>query len=65
MQLIVLDFETGKVQIIKNIPNDITDYEDFVYNKLGYKNSEISWMMMKDGNNVYKIDYNILPKSYD
>lgn len=65
MQLIVLDYETGKVQIIKNIPNDITDTEDFVYNKLGYKNSVISWMFMKDGNNIYKIDYNILPKSYD
>ena len=48
MKAIVLNYEYGTVEIISHIPEDIEDDEDFVCNKLGYKNSEISWMFVED-----------------
>ena len=49
MVLIVLNYELGDVDIIRSIPDDIDDYSDFVYNVLGYKESEVSWMLVEDG----------------
>jgi hypothetical protein len=42
MKLVVLDYEFGKIDVINNIPNDIENLEDFVYNTLNYKDSEVS-----------------------
>lgn len=49
MVLIVLNYELGDVDVIRSIPDDIDDYSDFVYNVLGYKESEVSWMLVEDG----------------
>ena len=48
MVLIVLNYELGDVDIVRSVPDDIDDYSDFVYNILGYKESEVSWMLVED-----------------
>lgn len=48
MVLIVLNYEFGDVDVIRSVPDDIDDYSDFVYNVLGYKESEVSWMLVED-----------------
>lgn len=51
MVLIILNYDIGSVDIIRNIPDDIEDTSDLVYNTLGYKESEISWMIV-DGEDL-------------
>lgn len=52
MKLVVLDYEFGKIDVINNIPNDIKNLEDFVYNTLNYKDSEVSWILLEDDSRV-------------
>jgi len=52
MKLVVLDYEFGKIDVINNIPNDIENLEDFVYNTLNYKDSEVSWILLEDDSRV-------------
>lgn len=54
MKLVVLNYGVGNVDIINNIPTDIENLEDFVYNKLNYKDSEVSWILLEDDS---RIDY--------
>lgn len=54
MKLIVLNYGVGNVDIINNIPTNIENLEDFVYNKLNYKDSEVSWILLEDDS---RIDY--------
>ena len=44
----VLNYNTGVVDIVRNVPDDITP--EFVYDKLGYHESEVAWMATDDNN---------------
>ena len=54
MKLVVLNYGVGNVDITNNIPTDIENLEDLVYNKLNYKDSEVSWILLEDDS---RIDY--------
>lgn len=58
VKLVVLNYGVGNVDIINNIPADIENLEDFVYNKLNYKDSEVSWILLEDDSrtNYYTYD---------
>lgn len=65
MKLIVLNYEIGDVDIINNIPNNIKNLEDFVYNKLNYKDSEVSWILLEDDSRTNYYTYNSGKMIYD
>ena len=67
MKLIILNYELGCVDIIKNLPDNIENWEDFVYNTLDYKDSEISWILLEDdySTNLYTYDKVIGKVVYD
>lgn len=67
MKLIILNYELGCVDIIRNLPDNIENWEDFVYNTLDYKDSEISWILLKDdySTNLYTYDKVIGKVVYD
>ena len=62
MILIVLDYEWGCIDAIKNIPGDIEDLDTFVYNTLGYKDSEVSWILLEDDFRTTLYTYDELQK---
>lgn len=65
MKLIVLNYEIGDVDIINNIPDNIKNLEDFVYNKLNYKDSEVSWILLEDDSRTNYYTYNSGKMVYD
>ena len=67
MTLVVLDYECGNIHYIKNIPENIENLEDFVYNTLGYKDSEVSWILLEDDFRpiIYTYDRLLKKKVYD
>ena len=67
MTLVVLDYEYGNIHYIKNIPENIENLEDFVYNTLGYKDSEVSWILLEDNFRpiIYTYDRLLKKKVYD
>ena len=54
MKAVILNYGIGNIDVIKNIPDNIENLEDFVYNKLNYKDSEVSWILLEDDS---RIDY--------
>lgn len=59
MYLIVLDFETGNVDVIRELPEDIDDIEYFVEYILGYDLQEISYMLVNPDDSTFNIlDFN-------
>ena len=67
MILAVLDYQLGCIDIIRNIPENIEEIENFVYNELDYKDSEISWILLEDDfqTNLYTYDSDWKKKVYD
>ena len=61
MILAVLNYEYGNVEFVSNISEDIENLDDFVYDVLGYKESEIAWMLVDDDFRILK--YTFDPKS--
>ncbi len=59
MQLIVLNYEEGCVDIIKNIPSNIEDIENFVCNTLGYKDTVVNYMVVTDDYRTSYYTYNM------
>ena len=49
MNIVVLDYSSGKVFYMRNLPFDECDQvEDFLYNKNDYEPAEIAWMEVED-----------------
>ena len=49
MNIVVLDYNSGKVVYLRNLPFDKPDQvEDFLYNKNDYEPDEIAWMEVED-----------------
>lgn len=65
MKLIVLNYGVGNVDIINNIPTNIENLEDFVYNKLNYKDSEVSWILLEDDSRIDYYTYDSGKMVYD
>lgn len=57
MKLVVLNYEFGNIDVIKNIPENIENLEDFVYDKLRYKDSEVSWILLEDDSRTIYYTY--------
>lgn len=59
MYLFILDFETGNIDVIRNVPEDIKDIEYFVESTLGYDLSEVSYMLVDPDDSIFNIlDFN-------
>lgn len=59
MYLFILDFETGNIDVIRNLPENIKDIEYFVEYTLGYKLSEVSYMLVDPDDSIFNIlDFN-------
>lgn len=59
MYLIVLDFETGNIDVIRELPEDIDDIEYFVEYILGYDLQEVSYMLVNPDDSIFNIlDFN-------
>lgn len=59
MYLFILDFETGNIDVIRELPEDIDDIEYFVESTLGYDLSEVSYMLVDPDDSVFNIlDFN-------
>ncbi len=59
MYLFILDFETGNIDVIRNLPENIEDIEYFVEYTLGYKLSEVSYMLVDPDDSIFNIlDFN-------
>ncbi len=52
MEAIILNYGTGNVDVIKNIPDNIENLEETIYKY--YKDSEVSWILLEDD---FRIDY--------
>lgn len=52
MEAVILNYGTGNIDVIKNIPDNIENLEDFIYKY--YKDSEVSWILLEDNS---RIDY--------
>ena len=67
MQVVVLNYELGNVEIVRNVPENIENLEDFVYNTLCYKDSEVSWILLEDDflTILYTYDELLKKKVYD
>ncbi len=67
MQVVVLNYELGNVEIVRNVPENIENLEDFVYNTLCYKDSEVSWILLEDDFQtiLYTYDELLKKKVYD
>ena len=48
MKLIVLNYNTGDVDIIRDLPDDIDDLSFFIETELAYNEDEICWMVLND-----------------
>lgn len=62
MELIILNYELGDVELIRNVPENIENLDDFVYNILKYKESEVSWMLLEDDFRTILYTYDELQK---
>lgn len=57
MYLFVFDYETGNIDIIRDVPENIDDIESFVTDTLGYHLTSVEYMLTKEENIVNIIDY--------
>ena len=48
MKLIILNYNTGDVDIIRYLPDDIDNLSFFIETTLGYNEDEIAWMTGND-----------------
>lgn len=69
MYLFVFDYESGNIDVVRNVPENIEDLESFVSDTLCYHLSNVAYMLTK-GDNVFNIvDYNsddsITDKGFD
>mgnify|MGYP007101861455 CR=1 FL=1 len=51
MKLIILNYNTGDIDIIRNLPDNINDLSFFIED-FGYNEDEISWMTCDDYSRV-------------
>lgn len=58
MYLFVLDFASGNIDVVRNIPDNIEDIEDFVVDVLGYHLDNIEYMLTDEDNVFNIVDYN-------
>lgn len=67
MKLVVLNYEVGNVQVVSNIPERISDVEELIYETLGYKYTEIAWILLGDDFQVVRYTYDpaLGKKTYD
>ena len=65
MKLVILDYATGSIDVIKNVPNNIENFDDFLYNILEYKQSQVSWILLKDDARVNYYTYDSGDVIYD
>ena len=70
MYLFVFNYDSGNIDVIRNVPEDIENIEDFVVDVLGYHPTDVEYMLT-DGDNVFNIlDYNeqtesLIDKGFD
>lgn len=70
MYLFIFDYESGNIDIVRNIPDNIEDLESFVIDVLGYHATSVEYMLT-EGDNVFNImDYNsdnesVVDKAFD
>ncbi len=57
MYLFVLDFASGNIDVVRNIPDNIEDIEDFVVDVLGYHLDNIEYMLTNEDNVFNIVDY--------
>ena len=57
MYLFVFDYETGNIDIIRDVPENIDDIESFVTDVLGYHLTSVEYMLTKDENIINVTDY--------
>ncbi len=50
MKLIILNYNTGDVDVIRDLPDDIDNLSFFIETTLGYNEDEIAWMTGNDDN---------------
>ena len=49
MNIVVLDYNLGKILYMRGLPFDTTDQvEDFLFNKNDFQPDEIAWMEVED-----------------
>lgn len=58
MRLIILNYCTGGVDVIRDVPDDIDNLSYFIEVTLGYKESEIEWMTLNYDSCLEFYDYN-------
>lgn len=45
MTLIILNYNTGDIDVIRELPDNIDDLSFFIETRLGYNEDEIAWMI--------------------
>ena len=70
MYLIVLNYDSGNIDIIRNVPEDIENLEDFVVDVLGYHLEEVEYMLTSEDNVFNIVDYDeedntLIDKGFD
>ena len=48
MKIIILDFTDAKIKIINNIPKNIQDYEEYLYDNYLLSTSNIEYMVVEE-----------------
>lgn len=48
MKLIILNYNTGDVDVIRDLPDNIDNLSFFIETTLGYNEDEIAWMVGND-----------------
>ena len=57
MYLFVFDYETGNIDIIRDVPENINDLESFVTDVLGYHLTSVEYMLTDEENLFNVMDY--------
>lgn len=70
MYLIVLNYDSGNIDIIRNVPEDIKNLEDFVVDVLGYHLTDVEYMLTSEDNVFNVVDYDeedntLIDKGFD
>lgn len=70
MYLIVLNYDSGNIDIIRDVPEDIENLEDFVVDVLGYHLTDVEYMLTSEDNVFNIVDYDeedntLIDKGFD
>lgn len=70
MYLFIFDYESGNIDIVRNVPDNIEDLESFVIDVLGYHATSVEYMLTEEDNVFNIMDYNpedesVVDKGFD